>query len=318
MDKVNHAVRYAFPTQKVSFIMLHLNQEEATRECIKSLLNLSYNNVEIILVDNGSADGSGMRLSNEFPSVIFTRNEQNLGFAEGNNVGMRLALLRGADYVVLLNNDTVVEQDFVQPLLHHAASDPTIGVQSCKIYYYADPKKLWYAGGLLHVDKAEGYHIGYLEEDSGKYNILQDTEFATGCMMFLSRKALEDVGLLEKSYFIYFEDSDWSIRARRLGYRVIYNPRAKLLHKVSLSTSVDSPFYLYFMTRNKILFVRKHSHKFSWIIHLPYFINYYGRYILKHSLRMRSLRSTYAIIAGIVDGLRNFTGENGEGSLPKI
>lgn len=303
---------------KVSFVIVHLDQEDATRACIRSLLNLSYENVEIILVDNCSTDGSGERLHREFPGAVFIRNEENLGFAEGNNVGIRKALANKADHVVLLNNDTVVEKDFVQPLLQLARSDPMIGVQSCKIFFFSEPGKLWYAGGILNVDTAAGIHKGMFAPDSDEYSKVEDTGYATGCLMFIARPALEAVGLLDSSFFIYLEDADWCERARRSGYRVVYNPGARLWHKVSATTKIDSPFYLYFTARNKILFLRKHARRWSIILHLPYLFYFYARHIVRMGIKWRSYMGTRAVLFGIVDGLRNHTGRHGEGHLSAV
>jgi GT2 family glycosyltransferase len=308
----------SMPPPKVSVVLVHLNQEAHTRECIESLQRLSYENVEIIVVDNGSTDGSGARLSAQFPSVVFTRTDKNSGFAEGNNVGIRLALQRNAEYIALLNNDTVVDRDFIQPLVELSASDLSLAVQSCKIYYHSEPQVLWYAGGFLDQHKALGTHVGILKPDEGQYDEIKDTGFATGCMMFISQDALRSVGLLDNKFFIYLEDVDWCVRARNLGYRVVYNPRAKLWHKVSTTHRIDSPFYLYFTLRNKILFLRKHSSPFQLFLHLPYFLYFYSRHLVRMSLKWHSLAGTNAVIRGIIDGLRNYTGECGEGHLSSL
>jgi GT2 family glycosyltransferase len=305
-------------SNKVSVILVNLNQEVHTRECIQSLLNVSHGNLEIILVDNHSSDGSGERLRREFPTIVFLQNEDNLGFAEGNNIGVREALRRGADYVMLLNNDTIVEKNFIEPLLKLAISDPAIGVQSCKIYFFSKPNTFWYAGGILDVDKAMGSHKGMHEIDTGRYDKIEDTGFATGCMMFIPRAVLEKVGLLDSSFFIYSEDSDWCERARQLGYRVVFNPQAKLWHKVSITTRIDSPFYLYFTMRNKILFLRKHARWWKIFIYLPYFLYFFGRHLIRMSLKWHSYIGTRAVILGIIDGLRNYTGECGKGRIAAV
>ena len=303
---------------KVSFVLINLNQEEHTRECIKSLQRLSYQNVEIVLVDNASLDDSGVRLHQQFPLIVYIQNEKNLGFAEGNNVGIRSALQRNADYIVLLNNDTIVERDFIQPLVDVASSDNTVGVQCCKIYLFSDLNKLWYAGGVLDVHKAHAWHRGLFEVDDGKYDKIEETGFASGCMMFMPRSVVERVGLLDSSFYIYFEDSDWCMRAQKMGYKILYNPNAKLWHKTHVTTGHDSPFYLYFTLRNKILFLHKHSRPSKWLIHLPYFIYFYLRQIVRMSLKWHSIIGTRAVIAGLFDGLRNFTGEYGEGRFPQL
>jgi hypothetical protein len=303
---------------KVSFVLVNLNQEALSRACIQSLLALTYPNIEIILVDNASTDGSGSSLSTDFPGVRFIQSKSNLGFAEGNNLGIRLALERRAEYVVLLNNDTVVDPGMVDPLVEAALRDHSIGVQSCKIYFLAQRNTIWYAGGSLQVYSAAGFHPGMHEEDRGQFDSFRDTDFATGCMMFLSRDALETVGLLDKKYFIYLEDSDWCLRARKAGFRVVYNPAARLWHSVSVTTRIDSTFYLYFTCRNRLLFVRKHCPVYALpasFLSLAYF---YSRHFIRLLLKWRSPRSAQAVLWGIIDGLQGNTGEYGEGRISQL
>jgi GT2 family glycosyltransferase len=294
---------------KISIILVHLNQEGHTRECIRSLQAVTYADREIVLVDNGSSDGSGLRLCKEFPGVQYLRSEENLGFAGGNNLGITHALARGAAYVVLLNNDTVVDPRFLEPLLTLAETDPAIGAQSCKIYFHEAKNTFWYAGGVLITDKALGSHRGLREEDSGQYDRVEETGFATGCMMFIPRQALEKVGLLDARWFLYFEDSDWCLRARAMGYKVVFNPHSAIWHKVSASTGHDSPVYLYFLMRNKILFLRKHSSPRRWGAHLPYLLYFYVRQLVRLSLKLRSWIGTRAVVLGLLDGLRNVSGK---------
>ncbi len=303
---------------KVAIILINLNQEEHTRECIHSLLQVSYNSVEIILIDNNSVDGSGQRLHEQFPSVTYRCLEDNLGFVGGNNIGMEIALAQGAKYVLLLNNDTIVDKDFIQPLVELASSEPRLGAQCGKIYLFSAKQKLWYAGGILDVDKAYANHRGIGETDTGQYDIIEDTGFASGCMLFVPRTIIEEVGVLDRSLFIYQEDTDWCIRMKTLGYRIMYNPRSRIWHKVSVTNKIDSPFYLYFSMRNKIMLVRKHSRASRWLWHLPYFTYYFVRHLIRMSMKWHSALGTRAVWYGIVDGLRNYTGNNGRGRLEEL
>jgi GT2 family glycosyltransferase len=303
---------------KVAVILLNLNQEHHTRACINSLLEVSFPHLDIVLIDNGSLDGSGERLARDFPTIRFVRNARNVGFAEGNNIGIRLALENGADYVMLLNNDTIVHRDFIQPLLELAEADERIGVQSGKVYFHSDPKKFWYAGGLFNIEKALAKHRGMFEHDAGQFDRAEESDFSTGCLMFFSRRALHEVGLLDPSYFIYFEDVDWCLRARRIGWRVMFNPGCVIWHKVSATTTIDSPFYLYLTMRNKILMIRRHSTLFKTILSLPYLFYFYSRQILRLALRWRSWRGVKAVLFGLVDGIRNYTEDGGKGRLEVV
>lgn len=303
---------------KVCFILVNLNQEALTRACIQSVLALRYPNVEIVLVDNCSTDGSGARLAGEFPAVVFIPSDVNRGFAEGNNLGIRRALERGAKYIVLLNNDTVVDPGMVEPLVDAARDDDSIGVQSCKIYFTAERDTIWYAGGKLRVYRAAGSHPGMHEKDRGQYDSFGDTGFATGCMMFFTRRALEEVGLLDGRYFIYLEDADWCVRAREAGFRVVYNPAARLWHSVSVTTRIDSTFYLYFTCRNKLLFVRKHCPTYLLPAAVVSMIYFYVRHFIRLLLKWRSPRRARAVWWGIIDGWTGRTGEFGEGRLASL
>jgi GT2 family glycosyltransferase len=279
---------------------------------------LSYKEVEIILIDNGSTDGSGARIHAEFPSVAYRHFDKNLGFSEGNNAGMRIAFERGAAYVLLLNNDTIVDPHFIEPLLEFDSTNNKIGAQCGKIYYLSEPQTLWYAGGNYSIDKAVSAHRGMYEPDTGRYDAIEDTEFTTGCMMFIRRTVLDDVGLLDNSFFAYFEDADWCLRARNLGYRIIYNPRARIWHEISATSKVDSPAYLYLHMRNKILMVHKHGRPGRWMLFLPYYLYFFGRHLLRKAIWHRSWTGIQAIIAGIRDGLTGYTAENGEGRLRRF
>lgn len=303
---------------KVAIILINLNQEIHTQECIESLRKVTYKPIDIILIDNCSVDGSGDRLRIDFPDVIFHQTKENLGFAGGNNAGIKIALEHNADYIMLLNNDTIVDPDFIQPLIEYAQKNPDCGSQSCKIYFYSKPNTFWYAGGIFNVHKALGKHRGMFETDQRQYDDIMDIDFATGCMMFTTREVIEKIGLLDEDFFIYFEDADWCLRARSHGMRCIYNPKSKIWHKVSVTNRIDSPFYLYLTMRNKIFILRKHSQPSKWMVRIPYFLYFYGRQIFRMAVKWHSMRGTRAIIWGIIDGFRNYSGECGRGSLSKV
>ena len=305
-------------TPRVAVILINLNQEDHTRECIDSLLRVTYAACEIILIDNNSSDGSGERLHHHFPSVTYRRLEENLGFAGGNNAGIDIALAHNAEYVLLLNNDTVVDANFIQPLVEVAASEASLGAQCGKIYQFSRRQTLWYAGGILHVDKAYANHRGMWENDVGQYDKIEETDFASGCMFFVPSRVIRETGMLDDRLFIYQEDTDWCVRMKERGYRIIYNPNSRIWHKVSVTNKIDSPFYLYFTIRNKIIFLRKHSRPSRWLQHVPYFLYFFARHLIRMSMKWHSMRGTRAVLFGIIDGLRNFTGPNGKGRFEKL
>lgn len=243
----------------VSIILINWNQPALTAACLSSLERCTYPALEVIVVDNGSADDSVAQLRASFPDVQIIEAGENLGFTGGNNLGMRAA--RG-EYVMLLNNDTEVDPGFVEPLVAAGESDPTIGAMGSKIRFFDRPKTLQYAGGLpLDMRRGRGGWRGWGETDDGQYDEQQETHAAHGAAFCIRRSALEAVGLLDDDLFIFYEELDWSLRIRDAGFRVEYVPGSLVFHKESMTTGKVSPFRTYYMTRNRLLFLRRHAQR---------------------------------------------------------
>ena len=244
---------------KVFIVILHYNNEPDTLECLASLEKISYSDYELVVVDNGSEKES--RIMNHESrikgKVIY--NEENLGFSGGNNAGIRYALERGADYVLLLNNDTVVSSDFLTKLVKAGESDGRFGILGPKIYFYDEPEKLWSAGGKINWLYNKGTMRGYGEIDRGQYDnhSFQKTDFITGCCLLIKRKVIEKIGLMPEDYFLYYEDTDWSLKTRRAGFQCIFAPAAKIWHKGSRGSQEGSPSYIYYHTRSGLIFSRR-------------------------------------------------------------
>jgi GT2 family glycosyltransferase len=238
----------------VHVIILNWNGLADTLACLESCRQLTYPNLRLLVVDNGSTDGSETALRARFPDVELLQTGANLGFAGGNNVGIRDALERGADWVLLLNNDTVVAPDFVDALVDTAATDARIGMLSSKIYYFEPPDVLWYASAHMNEWLGYGRHRGEGQQDRGQFDVVEDTNRPTGCSLLVSRAVCERVGLLADEFFCYCEDLDWGLRTRRAGFRVVYAPGSKVWHKVSRSTGgARSGLSLYYYVRNLLL-----------------------------------------------------------------
>lgn len=238
---------------KVFIIVLNWNGYRDTIECIESLKKVTYPNYEIILIDNGSTDNSEGTLRKEFPDLELIQTGENLGYAGGNNVGIKYAIERGTDYILLLNNDTVVDPDFLIELVKVAESDKSIGILSSKIYFYDKPDTIWYAGAIFNLKSGKSKHIGYNKKDTVEYDKVQETDRACGCSMMASRRVCETVGLMSPEYFCYGEEVDWSLRIRNAGYRVIFVPGSKVWHKVSASTGGrGKSYYIYYSVRNHL------------------------------------------------------------------
>ena len=238
--------------EKVGIILLNYCNYNLTIDCIESIRQSTYQNYEIIVVDNNSPDHSGKNLS-QLEGIRFLQLEENLGFAAGNNRGIEVALSDGCEYVMLLNNDTVIDPNMIETLVSRADAN-TVVVP--KMYYFdVEGRKdiLWYAGGILKYKSSDGIHIGGRKEDSKQYSIEREVTFATGCCMMIHTTILEKVGLLREEYFMYCEDTDYSIRLNKLNVRILYMPNAKLWHKVSSSSGGEmSKFIVYYVVRNKI------------------------------------------------------------------
>ncbi len=221
----------------IAIIVLNWNGRDLTLDCLRSLEAVATPRVRTIVVDNASTDGSVSAVRQHYGSrVTLIENAQNLGFAAGNNVGIRRALGDGADFVLLLNNDTVVAPDFVDHLLKPMLTTPDIGITAPKIYY-AEPKdQIWFAGGELSMWRGTAKHTGLRATDRGQYDREHDIDYATGCAFLARRAVFEKIGELDPGYRAYFEDADFCVRARHAGYRIRYIPPAHVWHRISAST----------------------------------------------------------------------------------
>jgi GT2 family glycosyltransferase len=245
---------------RVAIIVVNWNGPNDTVACIESLHRIDYSNFEIIVVDNGSTDDSVKLLREQCPDVFLIETRENLGFAGGNNVGIREALRRDADYVLLLNNDTVADPQVLRRFVDAAALIRNDAILGAKIYYFSDPDRIWYAGAEWDVGFVRFRHIGKgCIDDGTRFNSLAETAYVCGCALFVSGRLLDMIGLLDEEFFLNFEETDLCYRARRAGYRSYIVPGAKVWHKVSTSFGgEESPLYHYFLMRNKLLWAKKH------------------------------------------------------------
>lgn len=247
---------------RVAIIILNWNGKKNVLECLRSFRHLDYTNYEIVAVDQNSSDGSRDAIVSEFPDVTLICNEDNLGFAEGNNVGIQHALNRGAECIVLLNNDTTVEPNFLRAFVGAAISNRDFDIFGPKIVFDYDPNIIWAAGS--HIDWQRGICIqnGYRELDRGQYDTNAEVNALTGCAVMISRKAFETVGFLDSRFFVYYEETDWCARATKAGFRILYVPAAVVRHKVSATIGASSHAITFYMVRNNLLFVTKNSDGF--------------------------------------------------------
>jgi GT2 family glycosyltransferase len=242
---------------RVIIIVLNWNGLADTLECLESLTRLDYPDCEVVVVDNGSTDGSVPVIRGRFPEVTILENNENLGYTGGNNVGLRYAMAQGADYALLLNNDTKVAPDFLCRLVEAVEPDPLLGMAGPTIYYHALPDVIWSAGGAIDWQRGRTRMVGLNERDEGQFGAKPRTvDFLTGCAMLVRRTVMEQVGLLDERFFAYYEETEWCVRAARAGYKIAHVPLARIWHKISPSARADSPLVHYYMTRNRLLFLK--------------------------------------------------------------
>ena len=242
----------------VGVVVLNWNQEQDTTECLESLRLVRDVPLRVILVDNGSAPDSVERLERRFPEAIVLRLGQNRGFAGGNNVGIARALDEGASHVLLLNNDTLVEAGFLTPLLEALRRDGA-GVAGPKIYHHPETDRLWFAGGMIDWRTGRQWHLGAGERDQGQWDVPRPVDYVTACCLLAPASVFREVGVLDERYFIYFEETDWSLRVRRRGYACWYEPKSRIYHKVSRAMRSESPASDYYYARNRLLLFRDHA-----------------------------------------------------------
>ncbi len=245
----------------VAVVVLTWNHVDDTLECLASVARQRYNSLHTIVVDNGSSDDTVSRVRAEFPTAELLLNQRNLGYAAGNNVGLRHALGQQHEYVMVLNNDTVLEPDCIGELVSDLRAHPETAAVAPKILFDDAPHHIYYAGGVI----SGGWHVnhrGFAQEDSTQFDVSESTAWLTGCAVLMRRESLRRIGMFEPKFFLLFEDTDWSSRALAAGYTLRYVAPARLRHKVSRGFgSSRTPLYIYYYTRNNLLWIER---TFSW------------------------------------------------------
>jgi GT2 family glycosyltransferase len=291
---------------KTAVIVLNWNSRGMTAECIRSLLRMRAGDFQVIVVDNGSHDGSVNYLRQEFPQVTVLPQDHNLGFAAGCNVGMRHALKQNARFVLLVNNDTVVEPNFLRELECVAEQHPQAAMVSPKIYFWDAPERLWWAGGEFSLRTGIPKHIGRKALDAGQFDRVVELDWATGCAILIRCDAVAQVGLFDERFFGNVEDVDLSLRMRKAGFAIWYAPNAKLWHKEGVDYKKNGGEYLrkFTGTRNLLFAMRKHAGPLQWLTFLPNFLVRHVIAVVVQSMRHGDFRSAWAVFQGIGAFLR--------------
>jgi GT2 family glycosyltransferase len=292
----------------IAAVTLNFGKPDDTFDCVRSLEASEYPNLRIIVVDNGSSAEARERIHRELPkSVTFIQSDRNLGFAGGNNLGIRKAMELGARYVLLINNDAALKSDALRLMAETASRIDRLGILGGKILVANDAgptAEIWSAGGWYSPLRASGYLAGLGETDHGQYEAASEAEFLPACMWLVPTDVFRSMGLLDEDFFLYAEDLDYSLRLRRAGYHLYYEPSVVCFHKVSRSHWRDrkraSPLLNYYTNRNRVLIARR------WLS-APERALFYVYFAFSRALAA-IVHADPSYCAGILDGLRGKTG----------
>lgn len=244
---------------KVGIVLVNYNGAKFQNECVRTLFQMSNHDFEVILVDNASEDNSVQQLKEEFSNIHYLLQDENLGVAEGNNIGIQYSIKLGTEYTLLLNNDTELDEELLKELLKYA-NENTVAVP--KIYYYHDKQLLWYAGGELDWKHAEGTHRGFKEIDQGQYDTTEKITYSPTCCMLIHNCIFDKVGVIDKRYFMYYDDTDFCARLADRDVNMLYVPSAVIWHKVSSSSGgANTKLSIYYYYRNRLYYIRKNRNK---------------------------------------------------------
>jgi GT2 family glycosyltransferase len=295
--------------QRCTVIVLNFNGEHLLPACLDSLAGQTGADIDTVVVDNGSSDGSAALVARKYPWARFIALSENSGFSTANNVALRDALDRGSEFALLLNNDTFAAPDFVAQMLAVIQSDSRIAAVCPKIYFAHQPNVLWYAGGDFSLWTSFNNHRGWRKADRGQFDHIQEITQATGCAMLVRLRTLQEVGLLDEQFWAYVEDLDWSVRFLKKGHRLAFAPKARLWHldgatAVGAMGSGSKVLRQFLSTRNMVFLARKHV---SWWQAPSYIFGFLFNHIAFYTgLRLwhRDFRAVSAIYRGLNQGLR--------------
>lgn len=246
------------PDPRVAIIIVNWNGKDNTIECLESIRRVDYPEIEVIVVDNGSSDGSVSKIKHRFPDVAVLEAKKNLGTSGGRNIGLRHFLEGDSDYALFLDNDTILDSQLIRKFLEAADAIGGHGILGAKIYYFDQPGLIWYAGSEWIDSRFEHLGMGY-PDDGRKFESISETAYVCGCALFADRTVIEKTGFFDEKYFAYFEETDFCYRARRSGFKSFVVPSAKVWHKISSSTGGSASLYFYYyMNRNVLLWAERY------------------------------------------------------------
>jgi GT2 family glycosyltransferase len=242
---------------RIVAVVLNTNRRDDTLACLESLARLDYPDRAVLVLDNASTDGSAAAIAAAHPDVRVLPLTENRGYAGNNNVGIAAALEMGADWVLVLNEDTILDPACFTELMRVAATDERIGVLGPLVYHHDEPAVIQSAGGLMN-GRWEAWHRGQNEDDTGQFAAPQDVQWISGCAILVRREVIAQVGPLDERFFYYWEETEWCVRAGRAGWRVVLVPAARIWHKGVKRDYRPGPSVAYYNTRNHLLLMSKH------------------------------------------------------------
>lgn len=258
------------PGPLVAVILVAYGGRDDTVACIKSIQKSDYPNFRIILIDNDSPDDTSQFVRGTFPDVILVVSEKNLGFAGGNNLGIDKALELNADCIFLLNNDTEIAPDTIRKLVESAGKSEKLGAIGPKIYYFEKKDTIWSAGGIIDFRWSNLYHRGIRKSDSAEYNVKREVDYLTGCALMFPSKIVKEIGKLDESFWMYYEDADFCMKLKRAGYSIIFEPESQVWHKVSSSTGGNLSLRKMWMKfKSGYVFFQRYSTSPFWFLTYP-------------------------------------------------
>jgi len=243
-------------TPRICIILLNWNGKNNTLECLESLAKVDYSPFTTIVIDNGSTDDSILAIRTAFPHVPILETGTNLGFAAGNNVGIQWALSKPFEWILLLNNDTIVDPSFLKAFMATAEKEPDAKILGAKIFRYFDPERIDHLGGKWNADNAQFESIASGLLDSANYKS-EEVDYVCGAALLMHRSVPETIGLLEARYFLFWEETDFCFRAKRAGFGVKTAPEARIWHKVSASFIGGKSHCHYFWWRSRLLWLER-------------------------------------------------------------
>jgi hypothetical protein len=292
------------PENKIGVVTVTFNSAGVIDDFMTSLLGQSCAQFVLYVIDNASSDATVARLSRyDDPRIVVVRNRENVGIAEGNNIGIRAALKDGCESILLINNDTAFDKALISSL-QRGLSDHNCDLIAPKILYFDQPEKIWAAGGYFSKAWGSSRHFGIGQEDKGQFDRLRAVAFGPACCLLIKSDVFKKIGLMDPAYFVYFDDTDFCYRAHRSGIRLVYLPSARLLHKVSsLTGGRESDFSLRYYSRNEIYFLLKSLPWWKLCFYLPMV---QVRVLARQLLSGRSWVTLWKIQRSLWEGVKHY------------